>query len=337
MLCFGAVVLSACNESTRSGAEVYALYTEMKTGNTTDGFLKVQIDTDKVVPEGTLVNEDKAQVFGGVYAYYLDCATGFLFSVFERKGNADFLGQYSGEQLNTLYNKMNSAYSTLNALKDEIYVYEMSDGMLNYKQVVSKYNLLIDKFFDLSFYFADLYYSKNNSNLSSFSTLTACGTSLNDFLWYELCVMARVSFGYELINYVYANPLGDITDWLDRSIYVKSSIDVTERLSSKLKAHNDDLVDYLSNTGMSAAFETLCNIQNGRENFLKAYNTFLYAKHSVDLKTFLGYETQEERVQYFNSLSIEQRSYFRIVFNFLQDDYDGYLLAFKGVADYIYS
>ena len=337
MLCFGAVVLSACNEQTRTSADVYGLYIQMRDEEAPDGFLSVSINTSKVVPAGRSVEEDKAQVFGGVYAHYLDCASGFFFSVFERKGTPEFLNHYSGEQLSTLYNKLSKTYSTLKALKKEIYVYEASDGNLNYKQVVTKYNLLIDKFFDLSFYFANLYYTSNSFNLSNYTTLSASGTNLNDFLWYELCVMARVSFGYELINYVYSNPLGDITDWLNRSVYVKGSIAVAKRLSAKLKQHNNNLTDYLASSGMSSAFKTLCNMQSNRECFLKSYNLFLSAKHSVDLKAYLGYATQAERNAYLNSLTNESRSYFRIVFNFLQDDYDGYLVAFKGVADYIYS
>ena len=335
-ICFAFVpaVLCGCN-SLHTAGEVRTLYLTMKNEYSFGNFLSVPLDTSKVVPQGKTIGEDKAQVFTDVYAYYLDLSSGFLVSVFDRNMSATFLSDYSNDELNELYNKLNSTYIRLKNLSEEINIYETSDGNLHYKEVVNCYNIVVDKFFDLSYYFAGLYFSKNRFDFSSIQELSTAGTNLNDFVWYELCLLSRISFGTEVVNYAYSNPLGSIDGWLDRSEYVKSTLTLAQRILPKLKAHNTNLTNYISSNGSANALNIIKNMQNDRENFLRQYNGFVYCKNSVSFATYINLVSEEEKNNYLAIQSNETISKYNIIFDFLSGKYAGRNSAFLNIANYI--
>lgn len=328
------VFFTACDKQT-SSQDIYHVYETLKNNHGESGFLKINIDMSKVVPQGHALGEDKAQIFPGIYDYYLDCSSGFFMSIFARKGNGTFLDNYTQEQKNNLLTKIESVSSRLSDLDGEIDVYETTSGNLNYKEVVRSYNLLISSLYELNFYFADLYYSQNSFNFTSYSKIMNCKTNLNDYLWYTLGLVSKVSFDYEVLNYIYANPLQDTTEWVNRSNYTKQTISIAQDLTQKLKQRNDDLTDYLPSTGSSTAHSVLSNMQLEQENYLDEYGLFVETKNSISVKEYVNLKTDEDRENYLNTLNMEKRAKFQIIFYFLDNNYSALVSGLRQVADYI--
>ena len=324
----------SCDKQT-SSQDIFHAYESLQSTYGENGFLQVSVDMSKVVPQGHTVGEDKAQIFPGIYDYYLDCASGFVMSIFARKGDGSFLDSYNQEQKNNLLTKFEAVLSRLSNLNKEIDVYETASGNLNYKEVVRSYNLVIESLYELNFYFADLYYSQNSFNFTSYSKIMNCKTNLNDYLWYTLGLISKVSFDYEVLNYIYANPLGDTTEWVNRSIHTKNTINIAKDLTQKLKQRNDDLTDYLPSTGSSNAHSVLSNIQLEQENYLDEYGVFEETRSTIGVKEYVNLKSDEDREKYLSTLGVENRAKFQVVFNFLDNSYSALVSALRQVADYI--
>ena len=335
-LAFCAVFLSACDDPiVKSTINVEAKYQELMADFGDNGFVELSVDSSKVVPAASSEQTDKSYIFSNVYEKYLDCASGFFFYIAKRDGGAmEVIKKYASEKAEELENIFASCIDAVNLFVQEKQVYEQSEGALHYVETVNAMNLVVDRFYSLSTTFADEYFKTKGFAFSTQTKLENCGTAVNDILWFELCALSRISFGYELINFAGSNPPGDTTDWFNSTTTVKSICQTATNMLEKLKAH-DDITIYLNATGREQVLICLKNIESLRENFLVEYNSFLQAKHLVDLKTYLSFPSQTQRDGYLDGLSTIQKARYRIVENFMQGKYAAFSTVMSAISGYV--
>ena len=146
--------------------------------------------------------------------------------------------------------------------------------------------------------------------------------------------MSRVAFGYEVINYVYSNPFGDITAWLNRSVYTKKALSIGTPMASRMK-NTPNLGQSLPASGSVNALNILKNIDSEGDAFLSNYSTFVYAKNLLDISSYIKLESDSERQAYLNRCSMQERSRFNIVFNYLNNSYTALLVALSDICEYV--
>lgn len=286
-----------------------------------NGYLLLSVDTSKVVPSSADVEHDKSYVFENVFKKYLDCSSGFFLYIAKRDGGASqVINKYASSKATELQSLFAECTSAVIHFAQEKQIFEQSAGALHYVETVEAMNVVIDKFYLLNTVFADEYFKVKGFRFEGQTDLVDCATAVNDIFWYELCALSRISFGYELVLFANTNPLGDTTEWFDSTQTVKNVCEIANNMLPKLKAH-DDITLYLNATGREQILQCLKNIESLRTNFVVEYNSFLEAKHLVDLKTYLSLSTQMQREEYLETLPNIQKSRFLIVNNFMQGKY----------------
>lgn len=328
--------LVACKEDNKAG-DVAKKTETILSAFSTDGYISMNIDIEKVRDHSIPREQDKSYIFESVYYKYLTMSSSLFFNVYKRYGFSDnAFKKFSKKQNETLLLYLNDVNNSLKNLEHSIDIYESSNGNLLYLEVVNNFNIAIDRMYKLNYYFADVYFASVKLNIQKVTNIDEMGSLLNDYLLYISCYMSRVPFGYELINFVYANPFGDMTTWLNKSIYTIETLDILSVMVSRIQ-QNIDITLVIPSSVKGELLAVLKNIDKEKEVFLKNYSSFVSAKSLIDVQSYLSLNTSEEREEYLNRLSIIDRSRYSVVFNFLNNDYTALLNAMDYVSTYVNS
>ncbi len=333
LLSISTVSLVGCQRGEDSSSRVASTASSITTNYAdSQGYIEINIDIDKVRDPSVSVDKDKSYVLTSVYEPFLQMSSGLFFSYFKRNGStSECFDIFTNEQKSVLNGRLVDVKSALDALSREIYIYESSEGELRYKEVVKCYNLAIDRLYNLNFYFADIYFDRIGFDLSSVTSLSSLGYKFNDYLWYLVCLSSRVSFGYEVINYVYYNPFGDMTGWLEKSVYTNECKSILSPIISRLK-NTDNLADSLSSVSSTDMLDILKNVRSKENMIRKNYSTFVYAKSLIDMPTYLSFDTESAREAYLDRISSMDRSRFSVVFDFMQGSYSALMSAMEHMS-----
>lgn len=332
LISISALSLVGCQDKDASSSRVAAIAAGITSSYAdASGYISVDIDIDKVRDHSVSIDKDKSYVLTSVYEPFLLMSSGLFFTYFKQNGSSsECFDIFTSEQKKELNSRLSDVKSTLDALNREKYIYETSEGRLRYKEVVKCYNLAIDRLYNLNFYFADIYFV-GAFDLSSATSLTSLGDKFNGYLWHLVSLSSRVSFGYEVLNYVYSNPFGDMTGWLEKSVYTNEAKSTLSPIISRLK-NTEDLAGSISSASSTALLEILKNIRSKESMLRKNYSTFVYAKSLVDMPTYLSFDTESARESYLARISSMDRSRFNVMFDFMQGSYSALMSAMEQVS-----
>lgn len=329
------ICMSGCDNGDNNSFAVTSVASRIVNDYASGGYVTMNIDIEKVRDASVAQDKDKSYVFTAIYKNFLDMSSGLFFNYFKRNNySQSAFDIFTKNQNINLESRLNEVESALSSLKKEKTIYEDSDGNLRYKEVVNCYNVAVDKMYNLNYYFAGIYFKAINFNLQEYTALSSLGSKLNDYLWYQICQMSRVAFGYEVINYVYSNPFGDMTEWYNRSTYTQEVLETANPMVQKLKT-TQDLGQALPASGSANALAILKNIDAEEYAFLSNYSTFVYAKNLLDIPSYLKLDSDSEREAYLSRCSVTDRSRFNIVFNFLNNSYTALTFALNDISNYV--
>lgn len=334
-ICFALIITSllfvGCKEGKYTREDVASLYSSMQTNDKTKQFfnghsLTVDFDAERI----NISSTDKSYIFPSVYSYYLKSSSDLMFSVVNRLGKVSYvLKDFKSEQVVDIYEKLSNVNKCMLNLADSKEVYETSNGNLHYKNVIGDYNRLIKSLYSLNDSFAR-YYFVDAIAKTDFSTDELSDGNVRDMLRYQMLILSKVSFNYELLNFVSNNPLGAITSWYNSTTYLRGYIEVCSATLSNLQNSNDlaqSASPYTQNV-----LDLFANAQDQEQEYKNEYNLFLKALANFDLK---GYFTSANKPAYLEDKPSAQKSSFQVMSNFLQGRYQSHLNALKLANQYI--
>ena len=331
MLALTSFAFVGCKDKSYSKDDVSTLMNTMKTDESTSQFfqgnyVKVTFDTSKV----SQTENDKSYIFPAIYSYYLDSASGLFLSVVDRFANASYaVSDFNSEQITTIYNKLNDVYSNLKNLAASKLIFETSNGNLHYKNVIGDYNALIDSFYSLNDSFAEFYFVDGIAK-TNFITEELSNNNVRDMLRYLLLQISKVSYRYDLLNFVYTNPLGEVKSWYNATTYLKEYVNVCYQTLIDLSNANDLALSISPNT--TEAKVVFGSFQDQENQYKNEYNLFLRALQNFDVKAYFNSNNKQA---YLQNISQIELSSFNIMQNFLQGRYSALINGLKLINGYI--
>lgn len=317
MLALSSFAFVGCKGANYSKDNVATLLTTMKTDEATSeffegNFVKVSFDSSKV----SQTQSDKAYIFPAIYSYYLTSASRLFLGVVDRYANASYaVSDFNQQQINTIYTKLENVYAKLKALSASKLIYETSNGNLHYKNVISDYNALIEAFYSLNDSFAEFYFVDEVAK-TDFLTDELSNSNVRDMLSYLLLEISKVSYRYDLLNFIYTNPLGEVVTWYNATTYLKGYVNVCYQTLIDLQNSNDLALSIAPNT--QEAKILLSSFQDQEAQYKNEYNLFLQALNNFDVKAYYNSNNKEA---YLENISQIELSSFNIMQNFLEGRY----------------
>lgn len=335
LVCFSLILCSlmfvGCGNNKYTKDDVANLYTSMQTNEKTQQFFKgnfltVDFDEDKI----DLSSTDKSYIFPSVYHYYLKSSSDLMFGVVDRLGKISYVVKdFSAEQIVDIYNKLSNVNNCMINLADSKEIYETSNGNLHYKNVLARYNNLIKSLYTLNDAFAKYYFVPNIAK-TDFSKEELSDGNVRDMLRYQMILLSKVSFNYDLLNFVSTNPLGEINSWYNSTYYLKEYITLCSEVLITLQNTN--------NLGLSAAPYTqnvknlFANAQEQEEEYKNEYDLFSKALNSFDLKAYFA---AANKSAYIESRSNTEKSCYQVMKNFLDGRYNAFVSCLSLANNYI--
>ena len=321
-LLLSAIFFSACNEVNYSKDDVENLYQSiMTTYGGDNNMLDVSIDTSLVIGENGDETLDKSYIFSLCYNPYIFSASGLVFGVAARQESPTLryaIQYFNQEEINNVYLGLNDVKVALDEFSNAKTVFENSLGELYYQETVDSLNNLINKLYDLNDDFSRYYFNYFYTDFAEETVLY--DGSLKDFMWYELCSISKVSFKYELLNFVPSNPYGEINTWFNSTTilrnFVLSSAEIAEQLTKR------NLVSGITQIEVANILSVLKNIQAEMESYEKEYDLFTESLSRVNLKDYFSATNKEA---YIESLTNLEKSSFNIINNFIVGRYAGFI------------
>lgn len=328
MMClFGVGLFTGCGGG-KTADEVNSLFDTVKTNYVADNFLSVSVDSSKVVPAGSEIDHDKAYIFPLVYEKYLTSTSGFVFDIAKRQNGklvTDANG-FSNKECGEIYTSLEAFLNSLNALCEEIKVFEQSSGNLHYKELVGAYNSVVQNSINFTLTYSSMYFEHNPLDFSSTSTLS--NDSVRNMVWIKLCSLAKVSFEYEVLNQTYELPYGEVLSWYNETDTVSDICSLTINTSNLLKNGRDVLTriapEYLADTQ-----NYLLNLLQNKSKFDREYVFMRNACANVNVREYLSFKTDDDRKAYVSTLTSLQQSNVKVIENFMNIRFDG---AYNGLS-----
>ena len=334
ILCFCSFGLFGCGASDYSKDDLDSFYTAITTTNKTtsqffDGdYLKVDFDSEKINISNS---QDKSYIFTLAYQHYLKSSSNLLSSVIDRAGGriSYVVRNFSQKQLNTIYDKFSSVKDALYSLAESKKVFEISDGNLHYKNVIASYNSLINRLYDLNNTFANYYFGYSSTG-ADFSTDELTDANVRDMLNYQLLKISKVSFEYELLNFMFSNPLGETSTWYDSTTYLKNYVLLAKSTFTILN-NSEDLASHIGSnkTKVLPIFE---NMQIQEKEFDHEYSNFNQSVNTFNVKAYFA---STNKAAYISSCSTKEQSSYEIIRNFLTGRYSAYTTGLTEVLNYM--
>ena len=336
-LVFTSLLFVGCDKS-YSKEDVGNLYSSMKTEEETkDFFLGNSL---QVTFEGVSTDiSDKGYIFPGVYDYYLKASSCLFFNVVDRFDDiasisdpmAYAVKDFTKEQINDIYTKLDAVKKCLKELYNSKVIYEMSEAQLHYQQVLSDYNNLISSLFNLNFAFSNYYFSSIGKVDFSKEETELSNSNMRDMLGLVLLKLSKVTFNYEVLNYTPSNPLGEVKNsWIDKTEYMKYFLTLCSQTLTNLNNTNDLTLSLLSNAGKVKTL--FINIQNMFKSYETQYKSFVKALNKFNAK---GYFVSTNKTAFLQNSSQSEKSSYRIMQNFLNGKYKALFNGLNKVNSYI--
>jgi len=334
LLCMVLIAVSfcfvGCGDKNYTKEDIDSLYSSMKTNESTSQFFdgnyfKVtfgsQIDTS---------SSDKSYIFPAIYDCYLASSSGLLSGVVDRVGKMSYaVKNFSTPQLNDIYKKLSLVNSSLIKFANNKAIFETTNGNLHYKYVVSSYNDLIKSMYSLNDSFAN-YYFVDNVGKVDFSKTSLSDSNVRDMLRYQLLKLSRVSFNFEVLNFVASNPLSDINDWLNSTSTIKNFVTNANTTLNRL-SNTENLASHIGSNA-SKVLEYFVNMQVQENEYNREYNSFIVSVQNFNVK---AYTASTNKYAYLENCSYQQQSNFNIIKNFLLGRYTSYIVALTNINSYV--
>lgn len=324
--CFG---LMGCNGSNKTKDDIDSLFTSMKTETQTadffDGnYLKITFDSTKL----NLTSSDKSYIFPQVYSHYLTASSSLFCGVIDRVGTSIFKS-FTQSQINSIYFRLNAVKNSLLELSQDKYVYELTNGSLHYKNVIASYNTLIQNLYELNDAFAEFYFVENLGYID-FSSSTLKDGNIKDMLRYQLLNVSKVSFNYELLNFMFDNPLGEINTWYNSTTTLKSFVELAKLTNDEL-GNRENLADHIGSNSQHV-LRLFTNMQDQQDEYFQEYSNFIRSVSSFNVKSYFS---AANKPAYIENSSYKQQSYFNLIQNFISGRYKAYTSGISSVLSYM--
>lgn len=333
LACFSFV---GCNNG-HSKEDVAKLYVSMQQSENTKDFF----DNNSLMVSFSDVpmNEtDKSYIFEGVYKYYLKSSSCLFFNVVDRFSRmasvsspmAYTVKDFTGAQINDIYNKLSIVNERLTSLNYSKQIYELTNAELHYYEVLNDYNSLIKSLYNLNFAFANYYFngvghvdfSKEETELSD--------SNMKDMFGFILLTLSKVTFNYEVVNFSPTNPLGSVQGWITNSPYMKDYLTLCKATLANF--NNADLTLKILSPHEEDIKAHFANMQRSFNPYEVEYNCFLGASEKFNLKKYF---VSANREVYLENSSNMEKSNFHVMNNFLNGRYKNLYYGLQGINSWI--
>ncbi len=313
--------LSGCGGA-KSADEVNALFSTMCENRTENSFLSISVDSSKVVPTGTELDDDKAYIFPLVCEKYLTSASGFVFDIARRQGGKLVINSngFTNKQCGKIYTLLEAFSNSLNSLDEEIQVFEESKGNLHYKELVEAYNIAVGNAFNLTLTYSSIYLEHNPLDFSSSDKLT--NDSIRNMVWLKLCSLAKVSFEYEVLNQTYELPYNEVLTWYNETNTVKGICELAFETLNKFK-DSRDVSSRVSSINIEDTQHYLLNLLQNESKFDREYSLMKSACANINVKEYLSLKTENDIEAYVATLSSSQQSSVKVIQDFMSTRFVG--------------
>lgn len=320
VMIFSSFLFVSCDGENYSKADVDNVYSSIVDDYCdARGYIDIQINASKVV-QADVLSEDKYYIFPYVLDNYVNYASGLVFSVAKRQNGIMFsLINFSQKQLNDIYSKFSNVLSCLKSIDEVKTIYENSDGYLRYHDLINSYYNLIDKLYSLNDSFSEYYFAPLYSSNFTSSNLTKA--VLSDIFWFELHSLSKVSYVYDLKNYLVDESEGYVTTWYNNSTILESFMSDTSELLSTLLLNND-LTLGITTINKSAVAQIINNMLEYKNTFKRDYNNFILATEGSFFKNYI-YSTN--KTSYIESCSTFEKSKINLINTFILGRYEGFM------------
>ena len=319
-----------CKEYSKE--DISTLYSSMQKSDITKPFfngnsLQVNFDAQKINLSDTT---DKSRIFEDVYKYYLKSSSELMFGVVDRvKSISTAVKDFNKSQTTDIYKKLKNVNECLINLADSKSIYETSNGNLHYKNVLGNYNSLIKSLYSLNEAFAE-YYFVDKIGKADFSKDELSDSNVRDMLRYQMLLLSKVSFNYELLNFESNNPMGSIQSWFNSTYYLKDYVELCETTLGTLGNAND--LGQSASPYIQQVKNLFAKAQDQELEYKNEYKLFLTSLSKFNLK---AYFTATNKSAYLESRTNTEKSCYQIMQNFLNGRYKAYVDALTLVNDYI--
>ncbi len=288
------------------------------------GFVKVNIDESKTFQE-TTKEDDKAYIFPFCYDNFLSSSAGLFFEVASRQGKdiSYTLRNFTQEELNSTYEKLKDVRDASITVASNKSIFESSNGNLKYQELVVSCNNLIEKLNTLNDYFSPAYFSHY---YTGYTTGELSDGELKDVLAYGIQALSSVSYNYELKNFEFSNPYGEIMTWYNGTTLLKKSNERIESIMAKLR--KDDLTTGMSTDTMNNIIAIIQKIQNEKDGYASDFAIYQKALNKVDI---VKYFKASNKTAYRQSLDKSEQSCFELIDRFLGGRYEGMSSALSNI------
>ncbi len=311
-----------CNDTNYSAKQVDSLYNEILLNHADSlGFLNVYIEDDDI-QQVSPVENDKNYIFDLFYEDYVSASGGLFFGVGQRQGKSIeyALKNFTNEELNQVYSKLIVVRDCLNVFNDVKYVYQSSYGNMYYEEVILQYNKIIVALNDLNDVFSNYYLQDYYSNFQ-YQNNVSDGV-VKDVIWYGFSLLSKTVYKYDVENFTFSNPYGEVNSWYNNTLILKNYINLYNSVVTKLK--KTDITDNIFYK--EQILEVLKSLLNDSNNYNKSYELFLKAINNVSLKEYLQ---QPNKEIYFETISNLEISYLNYIDNFILNRYSS---MFNGLS-----
>jgi len=333
-LCFPLGFCVGCDKN-YSEDDIQSKFNSLKTSNATKevfngNFIDINFDTTKV----NINSYDKGYIFYSVYDYYIDSSSYLFFGVIDRivedGGNVAYIfREFDQKSKNNIYNALSNVEDSIVDLINSKNIYELSNGDLHYRQLLTKYNVLVESLYKLNETFADIYFSSSVSKLD-FSKDELSNSNIRDMIAYELLKISKASFEYEILNYTVPNPAGSISSWYSKTEYVADYINLCQNIFDDLKNKNNLVPSFESyKEKLKNVFINMQSLQNSFDSRFQMMHKALYG---FDTETYLN---SVNKNVYVEGLSYDQQSRFYLIKDFFQKIYASYFEGLNLAYNYI--
>lgn len=333
ILCVCTFGFMGCGDGNHTKEDIDSLFTSMQNNYQTKQFfegnnLTVKFDTSKIDVSST----DKSYIFPEIYDYYLKSSSALFTNIINRVGKVSHvIKNFNQDQLNTIYNNLNSVKSNMISLAESKNVFEITEGNLHYKNVISSYNKLISSLYTLNDNFANYYFVSNIGYVDFSNTdVTLNDSNIRDILSYQLLQTSKVSYNYELLNFMYSNPLGEITTWYNSTVTLQSFISLAKQIISQLE--NTENLAYFIGTNSNNVKQIFANMQKQEKEYIQEYANFINGVNNFNVKSYFA---STNKPAYIKSISRREQSCYQIIQNFLSGRYIAYTTGLQEVINYI--
>jgi len=324
VMMFSSLLFTACDQENYSKADVDSVYSAILDDYCDNkGYIDIDIDASKVV-QADAVSDDKYYIFPYILDNYVSFASGIVFSVSSRQNGILFsLSEFSQDELNVIYAKLSNVLTSLNSLYEVKNVYENSNGFLQYHELINSYYNLIENLYSLSGSFSQYYF--NSLYSSDFSVSNVAKGSLSDVFWFELFSLSKVSYIYDLKNYVSVDGDGEVVTWFNNSRVLKTFVNDTSELLTALKLNND-LSYGTTSINKTTLAGTISNMLDLKSTFERDYNTFVSASNG----SFLGeYLKATNKTSFLENCSNFDKSKFNLINDFILGRYESFMSGIR--------